>query len=191
MDIGAALREEQLQALGKDLKLLLISSLTRRLNWFQDALQAALEPNGVPALTRAQAMVVSNIAAGETKAINIARNIGVSRQAVSLILSELSERDIITVSENPDDRRSRVAKLKTDLTDENEVCFRIFKALEKELENRIGTRRFKNLYEALDGEWGEPPILGTLPPTKQDADSHANSSSSAEMVSDRTDGTAP
>lgn len=142
--------------------LFLMSLLIRRLNWFQDAFMQALEPNGLPALTRAEAMVVANIAAGETKAINIARNLGVSRQAVSQILSELSDRDIVVVSENPDDRRSRVAKLKTGLEDENEVCFRVFKALEKELESRLGARRLRALYDALEGEWGEPPLVGSV-----------------------------
>ncbi len=142
----------------------LISSLTLRLNWFQDALQHALEQNGVPALSRAQMMVVANIAAGETKAINIASNLGVSRQAISQILGELSDRDIIEVSENPEDRRSRVAKLKTGMSDENEICYRLLSLLEKELGARLGVRRFKALCEALDGEWGEPPIIGSLRP---------------------------
>lgn len=126
--------------------------------WLHDALQLALEPNGAPPLTRAQAFVVANMAAGETKAINIARNLGVSRQAISQILGELSHQGIIIVTENPDDRRSRIAKLRPGFDDDGEICNRIIKTLETELEVRIGVKRLKNLYDALEGEWGEPPV---------------------------------
>ncbi|UZW57462.1 MarR family transcriptional regulator [Sphingobium sp. JS3065] len=145
----------------------LISILTKRINWFHDAFQQALEANDGPSLTRAEALVIANMAAGETKASNIARNLGVSRQAVSQILAELSQRDIIVVTENPEDRRSRVARLKQDLDDEEDLCARIFKALEAELEGRIGARRMKAFHEALEGAWGEPPILKALPASTQ------------------------
>lgn len=118
-------------------------------------------------MTRAEALVIANMAAGETRASNIARNLGVSRQAISQILADLSQRDIIVVIENPDDRRSRIAKLKTDPDDEGEICGRIFKALEAELEGRIGSRRMNSLWDALEGEWGEPPNLPQLHTSKR------------------------
>ena len=145
----------------------LISLLTKRTYWFHDALQAALEPNGAPPLTRAQAFVIANMATGETKASNIARNLGVSRQAISQILSELSAQGIVAVTENPGDRRSRVAKLRIGFDDDGEICTRIIKALEDELETLIGPRRLSSLYDALEGEWGEPPQLGALPSLKE------------------------
>lgn len=147
----------------------LLSLLTKRINWFHDAFQQALQANDAPRLTRAEALVAANMAAGETKASNIARNLGVSRQAISQILADLSQRDIIVVTENPGDRRSRVASLKTEPDDEGETCGRIFKLLEAELEGRLGSRRMKALWEALEGEWGEPPLLPKLTVSKQNA----------------------
>lgn len=148
----------------------LISLLTKRVNWFHEAFQQALETNDGPSLTRAESFVIANMAAGETKASNIARNLGVSRQAVSQLLAELSERGIVVVTEDPADRRSRIARLHPDLENEGDVCARIFKALEAELEGRIGPRRMKGLYEALEGAWGEPPLLGPLPVLNQEED---------------------
>lgn len=114
-------------------------------------------------MTRAEALVIANMAAGETRASNIARNLGVSRQAISQILSELSDRGIVVVTDDPRDRRSRIAKLAQGMEDEDELCVRIFTALEKELEGRIGPRLMKGLYEALEGAWGEAPLLAKLP----------------------------
>jgi DNA-binding MarR family transcriptional regulator len=142
----------------------LISLLMKRMYWLHDGLQAALEPNGVAPLTRAQVFVIANISAGETKASAIARNLGVSRQAISQIIAELSESGILVVTEDPDDRRSRIAQLAPEFDDEGEVCNRIFRMLEEELGRRIGQRHVKNLHDALESEWGEPPVLGTLPP---------------------------
>lgn len=142
--------------------------------WFHDALQAALEPNGAPPLTRAQAFVIANMAAGETKASNIARNLGVSRQAISQILSELSAQGLVDVAENPEDRRSRVARLKPGFEDNGEICTRILRALEDELEIRIGSRRLKSLYDALEGEWGEPPMLGAFTSSSRTGQSAAD-----------------
>lgn len=142
----------------------LISLMMKRMYWLHDGLQAALEPNGVAPLTRAQVFVIANIAAGETKASVIARNLGVSRQAISQIIGELADGGILVVTEDPDDRRSRIAKLAPEFDDEGEACSRIFHELEAELGRRIGQRQVKNLHEALESEWGEPPVLGTLPP---------------------------
>ncbi|WP_176593229.1 MarR family winged helix-turn-helix transcriptional regulator [Sphingobium sp. EM0848] len=141
----------------------LISMLTKRTNWVQDAIQSALDANGVSSLTRGQLFVIANVAAGEKRAADIARNLGISRQAVSQIIAELVERDFIDVREDPQDRRVRIIVLKSGLGEGDEICSRIFQAIERELMARIGSRRLKNLYDALDAEWGEPPEIGALP----------------------------
>ncbi|WP_176598949.1 MULTISPECIES: MarR family winged helix-turn-helix transcriptional regulator [Sphingobium] len=140
----------------------LISMLTKRTNWVQDAIQSALDANGVSSLTRGQLFVIANVAAGEKRAADIARNLGISRQAVSQIIAELVERDFIDVREDPQDRRVRIIVLKSGLGEGDEICSRIFQAIERELMARIGSRRLKNLYDALDAEWGEPPEIGAL-----------------------------
>lgn len=141
----------------------MIATLMKRLYWFQDALQNALEPNGLRPLTRAQAFVVGNIAVGEYKASNIARNLGVSRQAVSQILTELERLHYIELVPDPSDKRSRIARFSNAFAEEGETCARIFGALEEELGQRLGQRRLAQLRDGLEAEWGEPPRLKRLP----------------------------
>lgn len=141
----------------------MIITLLKRLYWFHDALQNALQPNGLKPLSRAQAFVVGNIAAGEYRASKIARNLGVSRQAISQILIELERLRYIELVADPNDKRSRIVRFSRAFAREGEACAQIFRALEEELGQRIGQRRLVQLREGLEAEWGEPPQLGRLP----------------------------
>ncbi|HKY82158.1 MAG TPA: MarR family transcriptional regulator [Sphingobium sp.] len=134
----------------------------KRMYWFHDALQAAFESNGLFAITRAQAFVISNILAGEYKASNIAKNLGVSRQAVSQTLMELERIGCIELAPDPSDKRSRIVTLSAEFADHGETCAHIFDALEEELGRRIGQRKLVNLRESVEAEWGEPPQIGNL-----------------------------
>ncbi|HKT73859.1 MAG TPA: helix-turn-helix domain-containing protein [Steroidobacteraceae bacterium] len=143
----------------------MITTLMKRLYWFEDALQKALEPNGLRPLSRAQAFVVGNIAMGECKASNIARNLGVSRQAISQILLELERLRYIELVADPSDKRSRTVRFSAAFAEEGAACARIFESLEHELGRRIGQRRLAHLREGLEAEWGEAPQLGRVTDT--------------------------
>ena len=141
----------------------MIAMLMKRMYWFQEALQSALEVNGLRPISRAQASVIGNIAAGQCKASNIARNLGVSRQAISQILTELERLRYIEFAVDPNDKRSRIVRFNDAYAEEGETCARILDAIELELGQRIGRRRTGCLRESLEAEWGEPPRLGRLP----------------------------
>ena len=140
----------------------MIAMLMKRMYWFQEAMQHAFVPNGITPLTRAQSLVVGNIVAGENKASNIAQNLGVSRQAISQTLAELESAGFIEQCADPHDKRSRIVKLSSHFAENGGVCVRIFEALEQELEQRIGKRKFANLRDSLEAEWGEPPRIGAV-----------------------------
>ena len=140
----------------------LLIALTKRMEWFRDALQDSLEPNGIAPFTPAQVLVISKISSGEHRAINIARQLGVSRQAVSQILAELERRGVITVEKDVADGRSRIVKFRDQFQDNGDSCAWILAGLEDELGRRIGARRLASLRESLDAEWGEPPVINNF-----------------------------
>ena len=135
----------------------LIITLMKRLYWFQDGLQNALEPSGLKPITRSQAFIIGHIATGEKRASKIAASLGVSRQAVSQALIELEQLGYIELVPDPDDRRARVIRFKAEFAEEGQVCSEIFRELEDELARRIGHRRMDALRDSLEAEWGEPP----------------------------------
>lgn len=138
---------------------LLLALFVRRLVWLQDTLQQSLVINGLPPLTRVQLLIIANVANGERKAINIAKNLGVSRQAISQALAELQNAGVIVLEGDPKDRRSRIVRLAPGFERNGEVCARLLESIEHELGSRIGQRRLTFLRDALEAEWGVPPVI--------------------------------
>jgi DNA-binding MarR family transcriptional regulator len=137
----------------------LITALMRGVYWFDDALEDALAAHGIVSLSRAEAFVILNMSIGETRAANIARNIGVSRQAISQILGALEARGYVTMKPDPTDERARVASFSAMFEKHAPLCEKIFRASEKELENRIGASKVAGLRKALMADWGPSPRL--------------------------------
>jgi len=75
--------------------------------WFDDALQASIRAAGGPSLPRLQSMVMANVAAGVGRPTHIARNLGVSRQALNHLLTELKRKELIELVPDPIDARAK------------------------------------------------------------------------------------
>jgi DNA-binding MarR family transcriptional regulator len=142
---------------------ILLVHMIKGIYWFEDALEHALESNGLEPVTRAELSVVVNIAMGEHRASKIAKNLGVSRQAISQILLGLTERQMIVIEDDPSSRRSRIVRFSDNFQQDGEECLRIFAELENELGRRIGINSLRNMRGALEADWGEAPKIGRLP----------------------------
>ncbi|HKT72664.1 MAG TPA: helix-turn-helix domain-containing protein [Steroidobacteraceae bacterium] len=134
----------------------MVLGLMRGVYWFDDALQDALASKGVR-LTRAESFVIINLMLGERRAINIARKLGVSRQAISQILRGLEARGYVTITQDPTDPRARIASYSATFDPHAQMCAKIIRASERELARRIGKQAFAGLREALAADWGPSP----------------------------------
>lgn len=135
----------------------LMMNLLGAVYWFDEALQAALKEAGIPNVSRAQSILIANISAGEYRATRIASNLGVTRQAISLMLNDLEARGIVEIIPDPGDRRARIIRLA-----ENETRRAAAKALyylELKLVERIGLSTYHSLRDAIRMDWGEPPHI--------------------------------
>jgi DNA-binding MarR family transcriptional regulator len=142
----------------------LLFNMLRAVYWYCDALQDNLEAQGYPRTTRAIAFVLLNIAQGEHRAINIAKNLGISRQAVSQMLVELKNRDILIDREDPLNRRSRIVDFSEAFATQGAACAEILTMLDAEISRRVGQEPFKAMEYALARSWGTAPIFGRLSP---------------------------
>lgn len=146
----------------------LLDALLKATYWFDDALQKSLVSNDMESLTRAQMFVVTNIALGEQRASRIARNLGVSRQAISRILIELNRRGIIVIHVDAESSRSQIIELHPEFKARGGKCLLIFEQIEQELSRRISAGRLAALRETLEMDWGTPPDVGYVTqPVKQ------------------------
>ncbi|MBP0630544.1 MarR family transcriptional regulator [Cupriavidus sp. AcVe19-1a] len=122
--------------------------------WFDDALQSRLRQEGVEPVTRPQSLLIANLSAGALRPSQLAKNLGVSRQAISQMLVELEARGLIVIENDPMDRRAKIVKFQ-----ERGVGARILNELEDELAERIGHSNVEALRRALLADWGPSPVV--------------------------------
>ena len=92
----------------------LIIALFQRFCWLDEGLQARLHDHGWPDVNRPQSMVMTNIVSGVVRPSDIARNLGVSRQAIHSTINQMVKLGMVRLDVDPDDRRHMIVSL-TDL----------------------------------------------------------------------------
>lgn len=147
----------------------MMMDVMRAFYWFDEGLQSALRARGWQSISRSQSIMLANIALGVRRPADLARNLGVSRQAVSKMLQEMAEEKLVTIAPDPDDRRAQLvgfsessARLRADALD-------ILSRLEEQLSERIGARSFKALRGALERNWGGVPAIEAAQASDQPA----------------------
>lgn len=134
----------------------LIVPLLQAFCWFDDGLQAHLQAKGWGHVTRPQSMVMVNVVTGVCRPSDIARNLGISRQAIHSTIGQMVEMGMFELTDDPLDGRSKIvsiaAKGQAMRTDANEAV----QLLTAELARRIGKTNVANLAVALGAEWGMP-----------------------------------
>jgi DNA-binding MarR family transcriptional regulator len=157
----------------------LMMNLLSAVYWFDEALQIALKEAGIPNVSRAQSMLIANISAGEHRATRIARNLGVTRQAISLMLSELEMRGIVELVPDPDDRRARIVRFAEEANVTRRAAAKALHFLELKLVERIGLPASHGLRDAMRMDWGDPP---RVPPEVLDAPEHEAAAASTTPI---------
>jgi len=133
----------------------LIIALFQRFCWLDEGLQARLHDHGWPDVSRPQSMVMTNIVSGIVRPSDIARNLGVSRQAIHSTINQMVKLGIVKLEVDPSDRRNMIVSL-TDLGARmREDAQRSMDALSAQIAARLGQDRFDALMAALEADWGD------------------------------------
>ncbi|MBI1198352.1 MAG: MarR family transcriptional regulator [Phenylobacterium sp.] len=142
----------------------LMIRLSGLLFWFDESLQSSLAKAGYVPVTRTQSMFLLCLAAGENRPSRIASLLGVSRQAVSHIITDLTRRGLISLAVDPNDARARIVEYRYDAQDLRRAAIKVTSELEALLERRIGSDAFRSLRAGLTPEWGEAALVEAPPP---------------------------
>ena len=133
----------------------LIIALFQRFCWLDEGLQARLHDHGWPDVNRPQSMVMTNIVSGIVRPSDIARNLGVSRQAIHSTINQMVKLGIVQLEVDPGDRRHMVVSL-TDLGARmRKDAQRSMDALTAQIAARLGQDKFDALLTALEADWGD------------------------------------
>lgn len=129
--------------------------------WLDEGLQNYLRAQGWPRVTRPQSMLMALVAQGVRRPSEIARNLGVSRQAVHTTLGRMVELGILALVDDPEDRRSKLVVISERGAKMRECAQRAMLLMAQELRSRIGAKSLGDLQAALAAEWGPPMDWGS------------------------------
>lgn len=133
----------------------LIIALFQRFCWLDEGLQARLHDHGWPDVNRPQSMVMTNIVSGIVRPSDIARNLGVSRQAIHSTINQMVKLGIVQMEVDPADRRHMIVSL-TDLGGRmRKDAQRSMDALTAQIASKLGQDKFDALLAALEADWGD------------------------------------
>ena len=141
----------------------LMLDVMRAFYWFDEGLQSALRARGWDAVSRSQSMAFANIALGVRRPIDLARNLGITRQAVSKMLQEMVDREWIVIEPDPTDKRASIVVFSDKSQQLRTDALEILGRIDQELGDRIGRKALESLRATLARDWGPPPeIAGRL-----------------------------
>lgn len=140
-------------------KNVLIGTLAYALYWVDESLQASLEAAGWERMSRTRSMIMVSVTAGINRPADLARSLGVSRQAIHQLLLGLREEGIIELVPDPRDRRAKVVQFGAEADQIRADAAKIMLGIEKELAKRLGKAEFKSLKAALNHDWGQVAVI--------------------------------
>ena len=133
-------------------------SLIQAHQWLATGLLNLMHERGHSELTSAHLTFFTNLNCGMTHASDVARRMGITRQAVYKITKELQKSGILDLVDDPDDGRQKIIAM----TERGErialdarECLTI---VEKHLADQIGQDNLDVLRNALARDWG-PVVL--------------------------------
>lgn len=138
---------------------LLIRGLAHALFWVDESLQATLEQAGWARMHRTKSMIMLNISYGVTRPIHLAKNLGVSRQAIHQTLQELQADGLIELVEDPQDKRAKVAQFSNEAKSLRQDVLNSLLAIEQRIAEQIGERNLQSLKKSLNKDWGQIEAL--------------------------------
>lgn len=131
--------------------------LLRAFKWFDQGLLDRLHSTGFPELRRSHSLVFAHLDTGGTRISELARRIGVSRQAVHETVGELRRTGLVELVADPTNRSARLVVMTEEGRRSVRAARRIYADLERELASRLGPEKATELRRALESDWGPPP----------------------------------
>jgi DNA-binding MarR family transcriptional regulator len=145
----------------------LIIALFQRFCWLDEGLQARLHDHGWPDVNRPQSMVMTNIVSGIVRPSDIARNLGVSRQAIHSTINQMVKLGIVQLEVDPADRRHMIVSL-TDLGARmRKDAQRSMDELTAQIAAVLGQDKFDALLAALEADWGDNIVRDVAAPRRR------------------------
>jgi DNA-binding MarR family transcriptional regulator len=136
----------------------LMRGLLRAYYWMDESMQNGLIQAGFRPRTRTQTMILVNVSNGVTRAAELARVLGVSRQAIQQQINELETEDLVTQIPDPEDRRANRIVFSERGARFMNAALEALRQAEQVLASRLGQDSLRLLRNTLASDWG--PVVG-------------------------------
>jgi len=134
----------------------LLLSLLQGFYWFDEGLQNYLQARGWPVVTRPQSMVMANLVLGVRRPSDIARRLGVTRQAIHATINQMIELGIVELVDDPANGRVKIVA-PTRMGETMRIdAQRSMVFMGEELGRRLGKAPFLKAAHLLHEDWGPP-----------------------------------
>lgn len=133
--------------------------LLRTFIWMDRGLQKNLQRRGWPEVSRTESQVLLLISEGIQRPIDMARALGLTRQAINQTINLLTKKGFVIMAEDPRDRRCKIVEFGGDNMAIRKDARYILAVLEEELRGKIGASAFKGLKRLAKGDLGPPPEI--------------------------------
>lgn len=150
----------------------LMRGLLHGFYWCDEGLQNTLRAAGYAGLSRTKSMIMVNISDGITRPSDLARNIGISRQAIQQTLAEMERDGLVSLIVDPKDGRAKIVKFSRRGTGIGKAANQALGRIEAELGRRIGAKAVRELKKVLFLDWG-PVVDAQSAPAENSAEPRA------------------
>lgn len=134
----------------------LAALLVRAFRWFEEGLAQDPETAHLPRLSGTQFMTLASLDGDGTSIAELARRVGVTRQAMHQQIGEMERAALVSLVDSEQDRRVKLVKLSLLGRTLDQKAAAAIGDLEKELARRIGKDAVAGLRAHLAADWGQP-----------------------------------
>lgn len=145
----------------------LMWGLLQAFTWMDRCLQQNLAARGWQPLSRIESEIMIFVDQGTTSPVDIARALGVSRQAINQATKSMIERGLVSLEVDPDDGRRKVLSFPPSGEAIGRDAVEIIRHMERELRKRLGKQRMDALRDAVKQDWGGVPEFASTASRKQ------------------------
>ncbi|MGA1342973.1 MAG: MarR family transcriptional regulator [Hyphomonas sp.] len=133
--------------------------LLRASIWIDRGLQQNMQARGWPQFSRTESQILLLTAVGIVRPIEMARNLGLTRQAINQAIAQLIEKRVVKLEEDTRDKRCKIVTFVPEADPMRKDAREILQRLEAELERRSGRASLDCLREMAHWDWSNPPVF--------------------------------
>ncbi len=132
--------------------------LLRRSEWMEERVLEAAARNGYQAITPAMNRLFGHMRASPVGLSTLARQLGISRQAVHVLARQAEALGVVEMVDSPDDARVKLLRFTDAGWAMSDCAAREHEQLERELAERLGERDLETLCRILARAWSDDEV---------------------------------